>query len=71
MVSVHSSKTLTKTVCLALCITLRTTRLKWPRRRPCSLHCGVNCGGLNMLGPWEVLLLGGVTMLEKGVRGGL
>ena len=25
------------------------------------------CGGLNMLGPWEVTLLGGVALLEGGV----
>jgi hypothetical protein len=24
-----------------------------------------NCGGLNMLGPWEVALLGGVALLEE------
>jgi hypothetical protein len=23
-----------------------------------------NCGGLNMLGPWEAALLGGVALLE-------
>jgi hypothetical protein len=25
----------------------------------------VECGGLNMLGPWEVALLGGVALLEE------
>ena len=28
----------------------------WPKGR---------CGGLNMLGPWQVLLLGGVALLEE------
>ena len=27
---------------------------------------GVDCDGLNMLGPWEVALLGGVALLEEG-----
>jgi len=25
----------------------------------------MHCGGLNMLGPWEVPLVGGVALLEK------
>ena len=25
----------------------------------------IPCDGLNMLGPWEVALLGGVTLLEE------
>lgn len=27
----------------------------------------LHCGGLNMLGPWEVLLLGGGALLKKCV----
>jgi hypothetical protein len=35
-----------------------------------SLHSNETiCGGLNMLGPWEVALLGVVTLLEEMLRG--
>ena len=31
-----------------------------------SLHASIyQCGGLNMLGPWEVTLLGDVALLEE------
>jgi hypothetical protein len=33
----------------------------------CGFYCNEKlgrCGGLNMLGPWKVALLGGVAMLE-------
>ena len=37
-----------------------------------SLHNNETvCGGLNMLGPWEVALLGGVTLLDEVLWGGL
>jgi hypothetical protein len=44
----------------------------WGNTKRVFCDCWVwDCGDLNMLGPWEVTLLGGVALLEEGYHCGL